>query len=226
MSLRKYAHMLPAILFALAMPTTVAFAQSAQPAATQTDSSAASGASGTSGRAASSEKSATGEKLSTADQRIVRELALANLGEIEAGKLAQEKSGSDEVKAFAQRMVDDHTKSQEELAQLAEKKGVTLPSAPDAKHRALVKRLGSLSGEQFDRRYMAQGGLADHRAAHRMLERAQTRATDPELKELAAKTLAVVTEHLSLAQQAQASLKSTPSSGASGSGAAATGAAK
>lgn len=145
--------------------------------------------------------SAKGDAVSRKDQKMMRDMARANIAEIEAGQLALTNSQDEQVKAFAQKMVDDHTKAQKELQQLAESKGVKLPTKPDAKHQALVKTLGGLSGEQFDRLYMAQGGLADHKKAHRMLQRAQSGATDQDVKALAEKTQPVVEEHLNMAQQ-------------------------
>lgn len=171
--------------------------------------------------AASPEKGA--KTLSRADQNLMREMAYANLSEIEAGKVAQNKSQSEQVKNFAQRMIDDHTKAQQELQQLADSKGVKLPTEPDAKHRAQLKKLQAMSGEQFDKQYIAQGGLTDHRNTHQLLSRAQTRATDSDLKSLASKTLATVDQHLSMAQEVRGAKSST--SGASqtrGQGAAGT----
>lgn len=174
-----------------------------------------SGSSGTGG--------AAGGSISKADQKMMSDLARANIAEIEAGKLAQSKSQNEQVKAFAQKMIDDHTSAQQELQQLAQAKGVTLPDEPDMKHKARAKILSSLSGTAFDRRYMAQGGLADHKATHQLLQRVQTRATDPELKALAAKIEPTVNQHLTMAQQIQggkAGASSTSgTSGATGSGA-------
>lgn len=53
--------------------------------------------------------------LSNADEKILKELAQANITEISAGKMAEQKSGNDQVKSFAKTMVDDHTKALDEL---------------------------------------------------------------------------------------------------------------
>ncbi|GAB3541526.1 hypothetical protein GCM10027343_12130 [Noviherbaspirillum agri] len=154
----------------------------------------------------------------------MRELARSNMAEIEAGKLAQSQSKSDQVKSYAQKMVDDHTQAQQELEQLAQSKGVTLPTEPDRKHQAMMKKLGALEGDKFDKQYMAQGGVKDHRDTHKMLNRAEKRATDPELKALVTKMQPVVADHMKMAQDmkggkgtATGSSGSSGSSGASGS---------
>jgi putative membrane protein len=208
----------------------------ASPSGADSGASGTSGSSGTSSGSSASDSSgssvtgssATGSaaeskgSVSAADQRFMRDLAQANIAEIEAGKLAQSKSQNDEVKNFAQRMIDDHGKALQDLQQLAQSKGVTLPTRPDAKHLAMAKTLSALSGDQFDRRYMAQGGLADHKRTHQLLQRVQSRATDPDLKQAAAQMLPVVDQHLNMAQQTQASLKTSTGSATGASGSAGT----
>jgi putative membrane protein len=164
------------------------------------------------GAASSSAGKSAGATLSKADQ----------MAEIEAGKLALSKTQNDNVKTFAQKMVDDHTTSTKELQTLAQGKGVTLPSEPDKQHRDMMKKMGQLSGESFDRRYLAQGGLADHKKTHALLQRVESRAKDPDLKAFAGKTMPIVDQHLVMAQrltQTKAAEKSSgQTSGTSGAG--------
>jgi putative membrane protein len=210
---------LPAALLALACGPIAVHAQSAK-------SPAGSASEGSTGKSSSTQDASTSGSgaakgtLSSADQKFLRDMAHANIAEIEAGKLAQSKSQNDEVKTFAQKMIDDHTKALQELQTVAQAKGVTLPTRPDVKHLAATKMLSALSGDQFDRRYMQRGGLADHQETHRLLQRAGSSATDPDVKQLAARTLPIVDQHLSMAQQLQASIKTSgsPASGSSGTG--------
>lgn len=180
-----------------------------------TPSSAATNAGTASSGSTGTEK--TGAKsLSRADQRLMQDIAKANLAEIQAGKVALEKTQNQEVKNFAQKMVDDHTQALQDLQQVAQAKGVTLPTEPDRKHQTMVKKLQGMSGDAFDRSYMAQGGMADHRNTHRLLQQAQSRAIDPDLKALVAKTVPVVDQHLSLAQQLQATMGGKGATGTTG----------
>jgi putative membrane protein len=193
-------------------------------------SGSAAATSGASEKSASASSKAEGS-LSKGDQSILRQMAITNISEIEAAKLAQSKSKDEKVKTYAQQMIDDHTKAQGELEQLAQSKNVTLPKEPDAKHKAMAKKLSALEGEKFDKQYMAQGGVTDHRNAHGMLQKAEKTAKDPEVKALVTKMIPVVDQHLQTARQDTASAKtasgkggaSSGSSGASG-GAASTGA--
>lgn len=166
--------------------------------------------SGSTGQGASSTQSGSGStsaskdagttSMSKSDQNIMREMAMSNLAEIETGKIALSQSKNDQVRNFAQKMIDDHQQAQKELEQIAQAKGVTLPTEPDKKHQAAAKKLSALEGDKFDKQYLKQGGLSDHRNTHRLLQRAQTRATDPDLKALAAKMEPIVSQHLTMAQ--------------------------
>lgn len=138
--------------------------------------------------------------VASADQKMMRDIAQANLAEVATGKLALEKSQSDDVKTFAQKMIDDHTKAQQELQTLADGKNVKLPAEPDAKHKAMAKVMSGLKGDAFDQRYLKQGGLADHQATHKLLDRVQNKAKDADLKAYAAKTITAVDQHLTMAQ--------------------------
>lgn len=148
----------------------------------------------------------------------MREMALANMAEIETANLALKQSNNDQVKTFAQKMIDDHTQAHKELEQIAQAKGVTLPTEPDREHKAEMKKLSALEGEKFDKRYMSKDGIKEHRETHRMVSRAQTRATDPDLKALAAKMEPIVADHLKMAQDMRSGKgTATGSSGSSGS---------
>lgn len=155
-----------------------------------------SGASGATGATGSSMA-----KLSAADKKGIMDMALANMAEVETGKLALSKTQNAEVKTFAQQMVDDHGKALAEVQALAQSKGVTLPTEPDAKHKAMAAKLAKLSGDAFDKEYMKQAGLADHKATHAKLKNISKNAKDADVKAAAEKTMPTVEQHLKAAQQ-------------------------
>lgn len=155
-----------------------------------------SGASGAAGATASG-----AAQLSAADKRGIMDMAIANMAEIETGKLALSKSQNPEVKTFAQQMIDDHGKALSELQTLAQQKGVTLPTELDAKHKAMAAKLEKLDGEAFDKQYMQMAGLQDHKATHAKLQKISKTAKDPDVKAAALKTIPTVEQHLKAAQQ-------------------------
>lgn len=169
--------------------------------ATSGQSGTAQTGTGATGQTGATASGSGATSLNTADRRLVLNMAQANMAEIEAGRLAQSKSQNEQVKNFAQQMIDDHTKALEDVRQLAQAKGVTLPTELDRMHKAKANRMQALSGDAFDRAYLAQAGVADHKKSHDMLQKAQSRARDPDVKALAARTLPVVDQHLSTVQQ-------------------------
>jgi len=163
------------------------------------NASSSMGASGAGQAAAGT--AASGAKLSAGDEKILKDMAMANMAEVEGGKLAQSKSQSSEVKAFAQQMIDDHTANLNEVKTLAQARGVTLPTEPDAKHKAMAAKLEKMSGDAFDKAYMKQAGVQDHKTVHAKLKAASKKAKDPEVKALVDKTEPVVAQHLKSAEQ-------------------------
>jgi putative membrane protein len=137
--------------------------------------------------------------LSATDRKFVMEAAMGGMKEVELGRLAAERGASDAVKQFGQRMVDDHTRANSELMQLVTSKGVTPPTALDAKHQSLVAKMSQLSGEAFDRAY-AKEMVKDHNKTIALFQREATRGTDADLKAFAQKTLPALQEHLSMAR--------------------------
>jgi putative membrane protein len=93
--------------------------------------------------------------VSAADERFFEDLAIANMAEVELGKMAASRAMNAEVKKFGQRMVDEHTEAGSKLKSIASQHNVTLPTALDERHIELRDRLGKLKGAEFDREYMS-----------------------------------------------------------------------
>jgi putative membrane protein len=134
------------------------------------------------------------EKISSADRNFIMKAASGGKAEVELGRLAGEKGSSEAVKKFGQRMVTDHGKAGEELAQLAQQKGIALPADMDAKHKKLVEKMSKLSGAEFDRTYI-QEMKKDHDEDVKDFERQARNAKDADVKAWAAKTLPTLQEH-------------------------------
>lgn len=149
------------------------------------------------------------------DARRIRQLALANIAEVEAGKLALEKARDPKVKEFAQHMVDDHSKMLDEVKKLAQSKGVELPTTPDAKHRKTMKNLQSTPAGNFDRQFM-RGMVRDHREALKLAQSTAKSAKDAELKAAAQKAVPDIQQHLKTAENLSRSQKRAASGRTSG----------
>jgi putative membrane protein len=135
-----------------------------------------------------------------ADHKFAMEAAMGGMMEVELGRLAAEKGASDEVRQFGQRMVDDHTKANEDLMQVASGKGMMLPAEVGPKHRAEMQKLSSLSGERFDREYVKMM-VKDHKKDVGEFQKEAARGADPDLKSFAARTLPTLQQHLQMIQR-------------------------
>jgi|RhiMethySRZTD1v2_1073278.scaffolds.fasta_scaffold32043_4 putative membrane protein len=166
---------------------------------------------------------ATSATSSTVDHNFVLQAALSNMAEIQLGHMAAKKAQDAAVKKFAQTMVDDHLKAQQQLADAAYGEGIKWPTQLDEPHRELQKRLSNLNAAQFDRDYM-KAMVDGHRDMEKMLaERADKggehvrtpspAAEDGDQLSLAAKvsywaaqTLPDVRDHLKEAEQVYGAL--------------------
>ncbi len=92
--------------------------------------------------------------VTDSDKDFVRDVAVANMAEIELGQMASKQGLSADVKQFGQMMVTDHTKAGAEFKQAISAHSVPVPSALDEKHAELKARLAKLHGRDFDREYI------------------------------------------------------------------------
>jgi putative membrane protein len=120
---------------------------------------------------------------------------------VQAAQLASTKATDPALKSYASMLVDHHTTANNELTQLANKKGVELPAAPPRAMRRDIEQLGKKTGEDFDRDFVRNVGVKAHEKDIKLFEKASKDAKDPELKAFAAKTLPTLKEHLAQAQK-------------------------
>ena len=162
------------------------------------------------GTASTSGMKAGSASVPAADKNFVQKAAVGGLVEVEMGKLAQQKGSSDQVKQFGSRMVEDHSKANDELKQVASAKGMTVPTDVDAKHKAKMDKMQKLSGSQFDRAYM-DDMVADHKEDVADFKKQAHSGKDSDLKAFAAKTLPTLEDHLKMAQSTDAAVKGSKS---------------
>ena len=194
-----------AILFlgACALLALTVFAGTSGASGTQNSNSSGTGGGNTNetgGQNSNSGGMGHGSGHMAADHRFVMFAAMGGMAEVELGRLAAQKGASEDVRQFGQRMVDDHSKANAELMQLASGKGMTLPAAPDAKHQAGMRKLSALSGEKFDKEYVKMM-LKDHKKDVAAFEKEAAGGMDAELKSFAASTLPTLREHLQMIQR-------------------------
>jgi putative membrane protein len=150
---------------------------------------------------------ATGGIAVTAeDAKFATDAANGGLAEVALGKLAQTKATNPQVKSFADMMVTDHSKVNDELAAIAKAKNITLPAAPDADHQKKLDDLSKLSGKDFDKAYV-DAMVDGHKKTLDLMNMAAKDCKDSELKAFAAKTAPVVQTHLDAINKIHDSMK-------------------
>ncbi len=133
------------------------------------------------------------------DIEFVLAAAQGGMAEVEIGKLAAERARSGEVKQFAQRMIDDHSKGGDQLKSIAESKSIALPTALTPKDQALHERLARLNGEAFDRAYM-RAMVTDHMKDVAEFRHESHDGHDPQVKAWATGILPTLEDHLKMAK--------------------------
>lgn len=152
---------------------------------------------------ASPQTSSTGSmaKLDSGDEKALKDMAQANINEVAAAKIALSKAKNSDVKAFAQKMVDDHGAALTKVQAVAKQKDVTLPTEPDPAHKAMADKLEKESGDAFDKMYMENAGTKDHKMVLSKLQSDAKNIKDPDVKALADAHTPVVEQHLKSAEQ-------------------------
>jgi putative membrane protein len=150
--------------------------------------------------------SGSSKMMKSADTKFAVAAAQGGMAEVQMGQLAVQKATNPDVKAFGQHMVDDHSKANDELKEVASKEGITLPTSVNAKDQALMSRLQNLSGTEFDKAYM-KAMVKDHEEDVKEFQKQANSGTDAGLKDFASKTLPTLQSHLDMAKSADAKVK-------------------
>lgn len=137
---------------------------------------------------------------SSSDKKFMRAALEGGNAEVDLGKLAAQKGRSEDVKEFGKKMVDDHTKLEEEMRTVADKEGIRVRSGTMGKDKGLEKKLKSLSGESFDKSYIA-AMVKDHREDLSAFKREANAGNDTAIKDEARQGTRVIEQHLRLAEE-------------------------
>jgi len=154
---------------------------------------------------------AWGQGAGPTDPQIAAIVVTANQVDIDAGKLAESKAHSADVKAFGQRMVTDHTGVNKSATELVQKLHVT--PEPNATSESLqqggdqnIAKLKTLSGAAFDKAYIDHE-IAYHEAVLGAMDKTLIpSAKNAELKALLVKVRPAFEAHLEHAKKIQSEL--------------------
>ncbi len=149
------------------------------------------------------------------EQSFLKDAASGGMMEVELGRIATTHASDQRVKQFGQRMVDDHTKANTALKQVATKESVNLPSTLTDEQRDEVSRLSKMKGPEFDRAYM-QAMVKDHEEDVDKFRTQSKSAKDTPVKNFAAQTLPTLESHLQMAKDINGSIEHATSGARTG----------
>ncbi|MFA9441628.1 DUF4142 domain-containing protein [Uliginosibacterium sp. sgz301328] len=138
--------------------------------------------------------------LTANDKAFITKAAQGGMTEVQASQLAETQSSDPKVKAFAARMVEDHSKANQELISIVSAKGGTLPPSVSEEQAKLLGLLKTSSGKDFDKLYADKVGVKAHEETVNLLVKESRSGDDADLKAFATRTLTPVRMHLDMAK--------------------------
>lgn len=143
-------------------------------------------------------------------EAVLMKLNHSNQMEIAAGKLAQRKGRSKDVKTFGKTLVTDHSAADKKCMALAKDEKITLPKSQPVPDEAMDKLKAAVAGD-FDKMFAADM-LEDHEKAIAEVKAARDVTTDGKLKALLNSLLPVLEGHRDTAQRLTAKFGPSASS--------------
>jgi len=137
---------------------------------------------------------------SASDKMFVRNAMQGGMAEVQLGQLTLQKSNNDQVKQFAQRMIDDHTKLNDQMKPVAQQLGVPVPAQVSKKDKATMAKLQGLSGTAYDQAYI-QDMVKDHKKDLSDFQMEASSGQDQTVKDAANQGSQVISQHLQMIQQ-------------------------
>jgi putative membrane protein len=134
------------------------------------------------------------------DEQFAKKAAEGGMAEVKLGELAAQNGNSESVKNFGKKMVEDHSKANEELKQTASKDNISLPTGLNKHDQAVYDKLSKLSGDAFDRAY-AKDMVRDHQNDVAEFKAEASNGQNPDIKTFASSTLPTLEQHLQLARE-------------------------
>ncbi len=146
------------------------------------------------------EPAAAAPTVNPVDQQFAMQAAASDKFEIESSQVALQKSHNRRVREFAQRMIDAHTQTTQQLTQIASSKGMAMqPVLQPDQQKMLSDLQGMNGGRAFDRAYL-NDQVTGHSAAVTLFQNEIANGQDPQIKAFAQQTLPTIQDHLRMAR--------------------------
>jgi len=145
-------------------------------------------------------------RIDHADRDFLMEATQAGMTELQASRLALQKSNNPQVREFATHMMQDHVRMGDQVHELALKKSLQLPDSPSLIQEGKLKVLKKMDGRGFDHEYAEMVGVNAHEDAVKLFTRTASEGKDREVKLLAEKALPDLRNHLEMGKKLRDSL--------------------
>jgi putative membrane protein len=142
-------------------------------------------------------------ELDASDARFLQAASGAGMFEVQAAELAGKRAKDAQVRAFAAKMLEQHTAVNKELKALAASKNVSLPGQPAEPERATLLELRDRTGAAFDQLYIQKVALDAHVTANRLFETAAKESQDAQVRDFAVRTLPMLSDHYLMSRALQ-----------------------
>jgi len=139
------------------------------------------------------------------DAQFATAAAVGGMAEVQFARLALSKTSDTAIKDFANMMLTDHGKANEELKAIAMDKNISLPGTIDKDHQQKLDQLAKKNGTDFDKAY-ANAMIDGHQKMQDLLKKESEKGEDTTLRAFASRTLPVVQMHLDRIQKINDSL--------------------
>jgi putative membrane protein len=134
------------------------------------------------------------------DAKFIIKAAEINLAEINIGRLATQRASRQDIRQFAQKLVQDHSMNLNQLNQMANRNNWKNGERMDQEHQQLFQKLAGMQGPAFDKEFL-QTTVDGHKKVAEIFKHASEHCKNAEIKQYATQSLAVIRQHEQEAQR-------------------------
>lgn len=139
------------------------------------------------------------------DKDFLTKAAQGSVNEIKLSELAETKASTPQVKAFAHKMVVEHTALDGKMKPFAQAWKLTPATTVDSDHQAELDKLNGLSGTDFDKEYISAMDK-DHHEALDLFNAEAKSTTDARFKKVVMQGQSIVGAHTHMADGLKAKI--------------------
>ena len=145
--------------------------------------------------AVTSARIASAGPVSDLDKELLVRVRQANLWELPAGRLAQDRASSEQVKRAGLHLMEGHSRLDQMVREMAAALKVEIPNEPNEDQQGWVKQMESLEGEEFDK-FFANILREAHGKIFPVVATVRSTTENSMIRDMAIETIKAVSDHL------------------------------